>query len=67
MEIAKNVFLNLEEGQIVLKVNLKTMIIPALENIKADLIAGKIDPIKGTDIDKIALESAIELIEKYLV
>jgi hypothetical protein len=67
MEVTKNVFLNLEEGNIVLKVDIKTMIIPVLNNLKADLEAGKIDPIKGTELDKMAIEAAIEMIEKYLV
>lgn len=66
MEVYKNVFINMEEGQVVLKVDLKTMVLPLLENIKADLEVGKIDPIKGTDLDKMALETAIELIAKYL-
>jgi hypothetical protein len=67
MEVTKNVFLNLEEGNIVLKVDIKTMIIPVLNNLKADLEAGKIDPVKGTELDKMAIEAAIEMIEKYLV
>lgn len=66
MQIVKNVELKLEGGKLIIEGDLKAFIVPVLEKLKADVEAGIIDPIKGTDLDKVAIEQVIELIEKQL-
>lgn len=66
MEVIKNVELKFEHGKIIVEADVKSLIIPMLEKLKEDVNAGKIDPIKGTDLDKIAIDQVIELIEKQL-
>jgi hypothetical protein len=46
--------------------DLGAFIIPALDKLKEDVESGKIDPVKGTDLDKIAIEQVIELLKKQL-
>lgn len=66
MEVIKNVELKFEHGKIIVETDVKSLVIPMLEKLKEDVDAGKIDPIKGTDFDKIAIDQVIELIEKQL-
>ena len=66
MELGKYTELKLEGGKLIVTADLKTLIIPVLEKIKAEVEAGVIDPVKGTDLDKIALEQVIEILEKQL-
>ena len=57
-------YIKLEQGKIVF--DLKAIIIPLLEDLKKQVEEGKIDPIKGTDLDKMAIELVISQIEKQL-
>jgi hypothetical protein len=60
------VYLTALEGKLKLSVQLGVIIAPALDKFKADVEAGKVDPVKGTDLDKEALLKAIEYIKAEL-
>lgn len=62
MDLTK--YITLEHGKIV--IDTKTLVLPLLEDLKKQVEEGKIDPIKGTDLDKMAIELVIAQIEKQL-
>lgn len=68
MEIGKGLSLNYnkENGNVELAYSLKSLVIPALESLKAKVDAGEIDLIKGTDLDKVAIDTVIALVEANL-
>lgn len=66
MVITKGVQLDYSAGKLALTADLGGLLIPILEDLKAKVESGAIDPIKGTDLDKVAIEQVIALAEKYL-
>lgn len=66
MEISKGVDVDYKEGNAVLTVKVVDLIQPLLEKFKADVNSGAVDPIKGTDYDKMAILAGIELLETWL-
>lgn len=66
MEVTKGVELSYAGGKLVLSADVASLLLPILEDLKAKVESGAIDPIKGTDLDKVAIEQVIALAEKYL-
>lgn len=60
MEISKGVTLDYTGGAIVLKAEIAGLALPVLQDIKAKVDSGAIDPIKGTDLDKMLLDQVID-------
>ncbi len=66
MEVAKGVTLEYTEGAVVLKAEVKQLVVAELAKVKAKFEAGEIDLIKGTDLDKVAALGIISAIEAAL-
>lgn len=66
IEVLKGVKLDYQDGKVVLTAEVKALVQPKIEELKAKIASGEIDPIKGTDIDKMAFLAALELVEKAL-
>lgn len=66
MEVTKGVTLEYVDGAVVLKAEVKALIMAELEKVKAKVESGEIDPVKGTDLDKTAILGAIGFIEAQL-
>ena len=66
MELAKGVTLDMDKGEVVLKAKVGTLLGPQISKLKADIESGKIDPIPGTDMDKLAMLQAVDFVEKEL-
>lgn len=66
MELAKGVELKYEGGKAILTADVASLAIPMLEDIKKKVESGEIDPVKGTDLDKLAIEQVIALLAKYI-
>ena len=64
MKMFENVELDFKAGKVLVTVDLKSLIVPALPSLKNDVESGKIDPIKGTDLDKDAIVHVLDIIEK---
>lgn len=73
MEIAKGVTLDFVGGEVVLKAQgtgfellakgqVAGLAVPVLNEIKAKVESGEIDPIKGTDLDKTTLLGALDFL-----
>jgi hypothetical protein len=71
MEIAKGVVADYKdgvasvgafEGALVLQLKVGALLLPVVAEYKAKLESGEIDPIKGTDIDKMVLVQALDLL-----
>jgi hypothetical protein len=56
MEVSKGVEVKFEDGKIVLSADLKALV---LDGIEAKIVAGEIDLVSGTDLDKELLLKAI--------
>lgn len=63
MELSKGVTVNYKEGKIVAEVEVASLILPKLEELKAKIESGEIDPIKGTSLDAVAMIGAIDFIK----
>jgi hypothetical protein len=75
-QLGKDVVAKLEGGELVvsglngaieLKVKAKQLLQPKLDEIKADIATGKIDPIKGTNLDQSAMLAVLAYIEEKLL
>lgn len=66
MEVTKGVTLDYKQGEVVLTAKVAELIAPVIEEFKAKVESGQVDPIKGTDLDKTAILGAVELLQKYL-
>lgn len=66
MEVSKGVYLDYVAGQVVLKADVAPVMNPILDKFKEDVESGKIDPVSGTDLDKVALLQAVEIIKKEI-
>lgn len=64
MKMFENIELDFKAGKVVVSIDLKSLIVPALQSLKNDIESGKVDPIKGTDLDKEALVHVLDIIEK---
>lgn len=60
MELGQYADASYEAGDVVVKVHVSALLKPALQAIKDKVDSGAIDPIKGTDLDKVVLDKAIE-------
>jgi hypothetical protein len=63
MEVSKGVTVDYKEGKIVAEVQVAVFANPFLDDVKAKLESGEIDPIKGTDLDKLVLIQAIDFLK----
>lgn len=66
MELANGVELAVQDGKAILSVEFGAIVNPALDAVKADIESGKIDLVKGTDMDKEFLMKAIDFIKMQL-
>lgn len=66
MELVKGVTVDYAEGAVVLKAEVKALVIGEIEKIQKKVESGEIDLIKGTDLDKMAVMAVIEAIKKAL-
>lgn len=66
MEITKGVTLDYAAGALVLKAEIAAVAIPVLDDVKAKVESGEIDPVKGTDLDKMLVLQVIELLKSAL-
>lgn len=66
MEISKGVTVEYVEGAVVLKAQIKALVLEELAKVKAKFESGEIDLIKGTDMDKQAALMVIGAIEAAL-
>ena len=62
-EITKGVTIEYRDGKIVAEAEVAQFINPVLESLEAKIISGEIDPIKGIDVDKDLLLSAIKFLK----
>ena len=63
MELSKGITIEYVDGAVVVKAEVKSLLLEELAKIKAKVESGEIDPIKGTDVDKSAILAALNLIE----
>lgn len=63
MKLAEGITLDYVDGKVKLEAEVRALVLPALESVKAKIESGEIDPIKGTDLDKTALLKAIEILK----
>ena len=61
-DLAEGVHLSIGDGKIKLEADYAAVVIPALENLKAKVVSGEIDLVKGTDIDKMIALKVLELV-----
>ena len=61
--IAQGVELKYEGGKLILTAEVAQLILPKIEELKAKINDGSIDPIKGTDADKMMLLLLLEFIK----
>lgn len=66
MQLTEGITLELNEGVIELKAHVGALVKPKLAELKADIESGKIDLIKGTDIDKDIMIQFVDFVEGYL-
>lgn len=66
MILAEGIVLDYVDGKVMLSAEVRALVAPALDSIKAKVESGEIDPIKGTDLDKQALLKAIEYIKSVI-
>jgi len=75
LEIAKGIDLDIDkgivslealEGKLKVQLALGALVAPVLDKVKADVESGKIDLIKGTSMDQLALVQALEFLKKEL-
>jgi hypothetical protein len=66
MQLREGVNADYKEGKIIIEVEVAKQLNPLLDKIKADVESGEIDPIKGTDLDKMGLLAAIETVKAYV-
>ena len=59
MIITKGVELKLEAGKLALTADVGALALPVLQDLKAKVDSGEIDPIKGTDLDKVVLDKVL--------
>lgn len=65
MEVNKYVSLDYKEGKVVVAIDVAPTVNAFLDDTKAKVESGEIDLIKGTDIDKMVMLQAIELLKSY--
>jgi hypothetical protein len=63
MEISKGVTLDYKDGKVVVEAQVAQFANPVLDDLKAKVESGEIDPIKGTDLDKSVILGAIEFLK----
>lgn len=78
MEVFKGVSLDYVEKNVLVEVELGSdqkaklflpvgpLLIPVIEKFKAQIEAGQIDPIKGTDLDKQVMLTAVNALKDFL-
>lgn len=63
MEISKGVSVDYKDGKVVAEIEVASLIVPKLDELKAKIESGEIDPIKGTSLDAVAMIGAIDFIK----
>jgi hypothetical protein len=63
MQVSKGVTVDYKEGKIVAEIEVAALIVPKLDELKAKIESGEIDPIKGTSLDAVAMIGAIDFIK----
>lgn len=63
MDLGHGLSLDYAGGEVVAKLKVAVPVLAWLDEQKAKIESGEIDPIKGTDLDKAALLQAIELLK----
>jgi hypothetical protein len=63
IEVSKGVTVDYKDGKVVVEAQVAQFANPVLDDLKAKVESGAIDPIKGTDIDKSVLLSAIDFLK----
>lgn len=64
--VGSNVTVELDKGDLVVRVKSSQYISKFLDKTQADIESGALDPIKGTDIDKVALLGAIQYLRELV-
>lgn len=66
IELGKGVELDMNKGEVVLKAKVGFLLEGPLKKLEEDIQAGKVDPIPGTDMDKVAMLQALVFVKKEL-
>lgn len=66
MELTKGVTLDYTGGQIVLKADVAPVVNKVIDDLKAKIESGEVDPIKGTDFDKDLILQALSLLADFV-
>lgn len=63
LEVSKGVTVDYKDGKVVVEAQVAQFANPVLDDLKAKVESGEIDPIKGTDLDKSVILGAIEFLK----
>lgn len=66
MELVKGVTVDYVEGAIVLKAEVKSLVLAEIAKVEAKIESGEIDLVKGTDLDKQAALGLISALKGVL-